>query len=69
MAKKPDKREVTNAFVDALATRLAADRRGDTTAAMRTASAKARAEAVKTLTTAEYDAAVARAFEEAGLEF
>jgi hypothetical protein len=65
----PDKQEVMNTFVDALATRLAADRKGDTTVAMRAACAKARAEAVKTMTTSEYDAAVARAFEEAGLGF
>jgi hypothetical protein len=66
--KTSEKQKVIDAFVDALVRRLEADRERTTTPAMRSALAKARAEATKELSTGEYDDAVFRAFRLAGWE-
>jgi len=59
-----DKQQV----IDALVTRLEADRERATTPDMRSALAKARAAATEALSTTEYDEAVFRAFRLAGWE-
>jgi hypothetical protein len=57
-----DKQQVIHAFIDALVTRLEADRERATTPDMRSALAKARAAATEVLSTTEYDEAVFRGF-------
>jgi len=64
-----DRIEIREAFVDALANRLIADRDGNLTPAICTACANARAAAHEALSDDEYYAALKEAFRAAGESF
>ena len=61
-----DANDARDKFIDALATLLQANRNGGASLRLRTELAKARADAVKLLTTKQYDGAVFDAFKSAG---